>query len=217
MLITLFIMNERDYDNYQKNAPGIYQVGTTFIQQGEAHSMPNTPAPMGETMKMEFPEVEKSARLMGLFAEDKTLLQYHDNNGDAKSFYEPKGYMADASFFSLFTYDFIEGNPSGALNAPNTIVLSEEIAKKLFDNQPALNKTTHVSSSTNGDHDVLVTGVFRPVNKPSHVDARFFLSFGGGSMEEYMRNHAHDFASNNMFYTYLLLKPGTDPQKLEAK
>jgi putative ABC transport system permease protein len=92
--------------------------------------MPNTPAPMGETMQLEFPEVEKSARLMGLFAEDKTLLQYHGEGGEAKSFYEPKGYMADPSFFSIFTYDFIEGNSSGALNAPNTIVLSEEIAKK---------------------------------------------------------------------------------------
>src|SRR5262249_13680395 len=97
------------------------------------------------------------------------------------------------------------------------IVLSEEIAKKLFGSQPALNKTIHVSSSTNGDHDALVTGVFRPVNKPSHIDARFFLSLNGGSVEEYMRSHAHDLASNNMFYTYLLLKPGTDPQKLQAK
>jgi len=217
MLITLFIMNERDYDKYQKNAPHIYQVGTTFIQQGEAHSMPNTPAPMGATMQLEFPEIEKSARLMGLFAEDKTLLQYNGDGGDAKSFYEPKGYMADPSFFSIFTYDFIEGNSSGALNAPNTIVLSEEIAKKLFGNQPALNKRIHVSSSTNGDHDFLVTGVFRPVNKPSHIDAGFFLSLSGGSIEEYIRSHAHDLASNNMFYTYLLLKPGTDPQKLEAK
>ena len=87
MLITLFILNERNYDEYQKNGENIYQVSTTFIQQGEAHSMPNTPAPMGGTMKMEFPEVEKSARLMSLFAEDKTLLQYHAIDGDAKSFY----------------------------------------------------------------------------------------------------------------------------------
>src|SRR5215510_12889857 len=61
MLITLFIMNERDYDKYQKNAPDIYQVGTTFIQHGHSQSMPNTPAPMGETMQLEFPEIEKSA------------------------------------------------------------------------------------------------------------------------------------------------------------
>ena len=42
MLITLFILNEINYDKYQKNADNIYQVGTTFIQQGKEESMPNT-------------------------------------------------------------------------------------------------------------------------------------------------------------------------------
>jgi putative ABC transport system permease protein len=217
MLITLYILNELNYDKYHKNAQDIYQIGTVFIQQKEEEAMPNTPAPMGETMKLEFPEVMQSARLMGLFAEDKTLLQYRGNNSELKSFYEEKGYLADPSFFSIFTYNFIEGNAAGALNAPNTIVLSEGVAKKIFGNQPALNKTIRVSSSTNGDHDFLITGVFKPIGKPSHIDAKFFLSLKGGAIEEYMRSHEHDFASNNMFHTYLQLKPGSDAQKLQAK
>jgi putative ABC transport system permease protein len=217
MLITLYILNELDYDKYQNNTDNIYQIGTTFILQGKQESMPNTPAPMGSTMKMEFPEVQHSARLMGLFAEDKTLLQYRDQSGTPKSFYETKGFLADSTFFKIFTYNFIEGNAGTALDDPNTIVLSEEIAKKFFGDQPALNKLIHISSSTNGDHDFRVTGVFKPINKPSHIDARFFMSLMGGSIEEYMREHANDLATNNMFFTYLQLKPGSDPKKLEAK
>lgn len=217
MMISLYILNETSYDSYQKNGENIFQLGTTFIQQGEEHKMPNTPAPMGQTMLLEFPEVQQTARLMGLFAEDKTLFQYRKEGEELKSFYETKGYMADSTFFRMFTYHFKEGDAANALNNPNTIVLSEEIAKKIFGNEPALNKLIHISSSTNGDHDFRVTGVFEPIDHPSHINGRFFLSMKGGSIEEYIRDYGTGFATNNMFFTYLQLKPGADVAKLEAK
>src|SRR5436190_8873956 len=217
MLITLYIINEFSYDRYQKNGDQIYQVGTTFIQQGKERKMPNTPAPMAQTMQMDFPEVESSTRLMQLFAEDKTLLQYREKGGEPRSFYETKGYMADSTFFRIFTYDFIEGNGAIALNEPRTVVLSEEIAKKIFGKEPALNKMIHISSSSNGDHDFLVTGVFRPNSQPSHINARFLMSMKGGDMEEFISRGMTNFANNNMFYSYLQLKPGSNVKNVEAK
>src|SRR5688572_28853398 len=133
MLITLYIHNELSYDSYHKNLPQLYQVGTTFIKNGKPDDhRANTPAGMGRIMQQEFPEIVKTARLMGTFAEDKTLVQYSTSAGDVKSFYETKGYLADSTFFQLLTYDFKEGNPNLALNKPNSVVLSEEIATKLF-------------------------------------------------------------------------------------
>jgi putative ABC transport system permease protein len=61
---------------------------------------------------------------------------------------------------------------------PNTVVLSEGIAKKNFGIWPALNKVLHMCSSTNGDQDLLVAGVFRPVNTSSHIDGRQVLPPG---------------------------------------
>ncbi|MCH5684063.1 ABC transporter permease [Niabella sp. W65] len=113
---------------------------------------------MAVAMKAEFPEIEETARLVSLFTEDKTLLQLRDGNEGIKSFYEKKGFLADASFFKLFTYEFIEGNPNTALEEPNTIVLSEEISKKLFGNLPALNRVIHINSNTNGEYDFKVSG-----------------------------------------------------------
>ncbi len=217
MLITLYIINETSYDAYQKNADNIYQLGTEFVGLGNFKKLPNTPADMGETMKNVFPEIEQTTRLAPLYSEDKTLLQYNEKNGESKSFYETKGFLADSTFFRMFTYNFIEGEPSTALDNPNTIVLSDEIAKKIFGDQPALHKVLHVSSSTNGDHDFLVTGVFKPINKPSHIDARFFMSMMGGSIADYIKRQQGDLATNNLYYTYLQLKPGSDAKKLEAK
>ncbi|MGN6534049.1 MAG: ABC transporter permease, partial [Ginsengibacter sp.] len=217
MLITLYTLNETGYDRYQKNADDIYQVGTEFIGLGNFKKLPHTPAAMGERLKQNFPEIQQTTRLSKLFSEDKTLLQYTPGGGQTKSFYESKGLMADSTFFRMFTYNFIEGNPATALDNPNTIVLNEEIAKKLFGNEPALNKVIHVSSSTNGDHDFLVTGVFKSINKPSHIDGRFFMSMMGGDMANYIKSAGANLANNNMYYTYLLLRPGTNSQKLEAK
>jgi putative ABC transport system permease protein len=217
MLISLYILNETSYDRYQKNADNIYQVGTEFRGVGDIKKLPNTPAAMGEIMKSVFPEIQQTTRLVRLFGEDKTLLQYTPPNNAVKSFYETKGYLADSTFFRMFTYNFIAGDPSTALSNPNSVVLSEEIAKKIFGNQPALHKIIHISSSTNGDHDFEVTGVFKPINKPSHIDGRFFLSTMGGDVAQMIRNAGTNLANNNMYYTYLLLAPGADPKKLEAQ
>jgi putative ABC transport system permease protein len=217
MLITLYIINETGYDAYQKNAGNIYQLGTEFKGLGNFKKLPNTPAGMGETMKAVFPEIEQTTRLASLFSEDKTLLQYNERTGVSKSFYETKGCLADSTFFRMFTYDFIEGNPRTALSNPNAIVLSDEIAKKIVGDQPALNKVIHVSSSTNGDHDFVVTGVFKTMNKPSHIDSRFFMSMMGGNVADFIKRQSGDLATNNLFFTYLQLKPGANASTLEAK
>jgi putative ABC transport system permease protein len=216
MLITVYIYNEVSYDKYHKNINQLYQLATTFVKDGKEDKTPNTPAPMAGAMKQEFPEISETARMMALFAEDKTLLQYKDDNGGQKSFYETKGFMADPSFFDLFTYHFIEGNPRTSLKEPLSIVLCEEIARKFFGDQPALNKVIHVNSNTNGEYDYKVTGVFRPNSKPSQINARFFISIGGGNMEQFIKQQT-DMVSNNMFNTFFLLKPGSDAKKLEAK
>jgi putative ABC transport system permease protein len=218
MLITLYLHYEKNYDSYQANISNLYQVGTTFIHKGQKDDKAaRTSPPIGAAMKQEFPEIEESARLVNIFYTEETLFQYSTGSATSKSIYETKGYLADPAFFKLFTYNFIEGNPLTALNDPASVVLSEKTAQKIFGNQSALNKVIHISNNANGDLDCIVTGVFRPNDQPSHIDPNFFMSSEGGSMGKYIRDHANDFGGNNMFYTYLLLKPGTNPKNLEAK
>ncbi|MBD0368666.1 MAG: ABC transporter permease, partial [Flavisolibacter sp.] len=92
MLISLYLYNELSYDTYHKNIDRLYQLGTTFMKKGEkGERTPNTPAPMAQAMKQEFPEIADATRIMALIAEDKTLLQYKEENRESKSFYETKG------------------------------------------------------------------------------------------------------------------------------
>lgn len=215
LLIALYLNHELNYDTSHKDADRIYLLGTIFNRQGKENKSAGTPYPMGPAMQMSFPEIEQTTYLLKTFADDKTLLQYNDN-GKVKSFYETKGYLADSAFFNVFTYNFKEGNPAVALAEPNTIVISDKIAAKMFGNIPALGKVIHINSNTNGEYDFKVTGVFVENKNPSHIDARFFMAFKGGGMDEYI-GRSTDMVSNNMFYTYFKLKPGADWKKLEAK
>ncbi len=216
MLISLYIYDELSYDTHHKDRSQLYQVGTVFVRPDGETKTANTPYPVADALQLEYPEIRSTTRLVGLFVDDKTLLRYDAGAGKSRVFYETKGYLADPTFFSFFSYNFIEGNGEQALKNPNAVVLSEEIARKLFGNQPALNKVVHVESNTNGDGNYTVTGVFRPGSIPSHIDGRFFISFAGGGLSQYVKSQT-GMAGNNMFFTYLKLKPGTDARKLEAK
>ena len=216
MLITLYLYHELSYDSYHQNISRLYQLGTIFVKEGKEDRTANTPAPMARTMQQEFPEIQQTTRLLKAFSDDKTLLQYRESSGNVKSFYETKAFLADSTYFQLFSYQFLEGDAAKSLTNPNSVVLSKEIARKLFGNETAINKVIHISSSTNGDHDFTVTGVFAPSRIPSHIDARFIMSMKGGDIDQYMLRTT-DLASNNMFHTYFILKPGSDARKLEAK
>ena len=216
ILISLYIYHEISYDKYHKNADSIFRLGTVFIDQGVGEPGANSSAPLGKMIQQEYPEVEASARLLNLFRDDKTLFQVTGNDSKLKSFYETKGFLADSNFFQILTYHFKEGDPRTALLEPNSVVINEEIAQKLFGRESAINKLVWIRSSTNGDTSFRVTGVFSNPSGPSHLDARFFMSFRGGRMDRFANNNP-SILNNNMFYTYLLLKNGSDRKGLEQK
>ncbi|HEX5654553.1 MAG TPA: ABC transporter permease [Chitinophagaceae bacterium] len=216
MLISLYIYHEISYDKHHKNGDRIFRVGTVFIDEGVEEKGANSSAPLGRMIQQEYPEVIASTRLLHLFRDDKTLFQTKEDGNDIKSIYETKGYLADSNLFQLLSYPFREGDPKTALTEPNTVVINEEIANKLFGNDPALNKVVRISSSTHGDTSFRITGVFKNPKGPTHMDARFFMSFRGGNMNRFANDNP-SLANNNMFSTYLLLQEGADPKKLEQK
>jgi putative ABC transport system permease protein len=216
MLIALYIFHETGYDRHHTNGDRIYRLGTVFIDNGVEDMGTTTAAPVGRMLQQAYPEIETSARVLHLFLDDKTLLQSKAENGAVNSIYETKGLLADSNIFKVLNYPFKEGNPATALQEPNTVVLHSSIAEKLFGKEQALNKIIRISSSTNGDTSFRVTGVFADAPGPTHLEARFFLSFKGGNMNGFANNNP-SVVNNNMFNTYMLLKQGTDITKFEAK
>ena len=222
MLISLFIYEQTHYDRHHDRAADIYKVGTTFIKLGDTENPEratyNTPSPLAAALKQEFGEIEKTARIQEVFEHDKTLVQSLENGTVQKALSEPKGYFADSTYFDLFRYEFLEGNPSKALVEPATVVISNEMARKLFNGAPAYGKILRISNGwfEGGDLDFRVTGVFRQPDAPTELNGHFFMSLYSGELGEFVKTTTN-LATNNMFATYLKLRPGADGQALAAK
>ncbi len=215
MLICLYVYDELNYDTAHPNVKNVYQVGTVFLRPEGEKKAPSTPAALAAAMRQDFPEVVNTTRLTSLFVDDKTLLTFKDNQ-ISKSFYETKGFLADPSVFTFFDYQFTEGDAKTALTGPFSMVISEEIARKVFGQQSAIGKTLLVESNTNGAADFTITGVFRPSKTPSHIDGRFFLSIPGGGIDTYLKSQT-SMAGNNLFYSYVELQDGANVAAMEAK
>lgn len=216
MLLLLYIRSELAFDKHHEHAGDLYLLRSENTQSsGEKMDNPRAPAPYAQAVKQEFPEVEQVTRLWANFLEDKTLIS--SQGGERKSFYETKVMHVDPGFFDLFTYHFTEGDAGSSLKDPHAIVLSEDVAAKLFGKQSALNQIVRVGGKSGNNENFRVTGVYVDEGERSHIDARIFLPMQAGWVGDYLREASVSFTNNNMFYTYLRLRPGTDAEAFSKK
>lgn len=208
LLLMLYIFNEADYDKHHKNANLIYRIAIDTKTEKWA----GTPAPIAKGLKKDFPEIEEVTRVLNFPGVPKMLLKNENNN---KQFYETNGYYADSSLFSVFSYDLAKGDAHSALAGPNTLVISEEIADKLFGQEDPINKVLSVELPF-AKSNYTVKAILKNTQKKSHINARFFLSMKNGDVGGWVDNQTL-WSTNNLFYTYLKVKPGTTAHKLEQK
>jgi len=223
MLAALHVYEETNYDRHHHRAEDLYRVGTVFVNMEGDNGVKedaslNTPSPLADAMRHEFDEVEKTTRIHRIFQQEKTLIRSMEGGAAQHISAEPKGMFVDSSYFEMFRYEFVEGDPAKALTEPGTVVLLEEIAQKFFGNQPAAGKVLRISHDwfEGGEMDFRVTGVVRLPDAPTVLQGRFFMSLYSGGMGEFVRTNTN-LGGNNMFATYLRLRPGSDYKALEAK
>lgn len=205
-----YVYFEKSYDRFNKNAENIYRVPISY--SGSMSDVPTTAAnhpALGPAMKADFPEVIDYTRLVGvsLFMNASTM-SYEQGKGEPRTFNEGSIYIADASFFNVFSYPLISGDKKTCLAAANSVVVSATTAKKYFGNQEAIGKVLKL----NGRMPMKVTGVFADIPESSHIKFDMLLSF-----ETVGHNWGFTEWTWPEFYNYVVLAPGTDVKKLEAK
>jgi len=196
-LIYLYIHFELTYDQYNANADRIARV-TFTIHTPESDNMvlATTPALLAEALRKSYPEVEATVRIHPVQATVKS----NDNLLKESQFYQ-----ADQSIFSIFTFSFVQGTATGALQAPNCMVLTQSMAKKYFGDTPALGKTLICNGQS-----WKVTGVVadRPANSDIPMDALMSVDFS--SVTDWMGKDASE-------YTFVLFRESRDLHLFEHK
>jgi putative ABC transport system permease protein len=157
MFLLMYIMDELSYDRYHVNAKNIYRIVSNIKEPDDAFTWAVTQRPMGVELRDNYPEIVNTVRF------DATDRRRY-RNGDLQ-FYEDQFYLADSTAFDMFTYKFIAGDPSTALDNPFSLVLTERTAKKYFDDPAeALNQ----SLQTDDNETFKITGIIEDVPVNSH-------------------------------------------------
>lgn len=207
VLLALFIQDELSFEKHFADYNRIYRITTTLNSDNGTETRLQRASPIiGPTMLREFPELENMTRVVKDLSAPQQIIMHAD-----RSFAQSRAYQVDSTFFELFPYQFIEGNPQIALKQPGSVVLSEQLAFKIFGNKSALNEL--VTIPTFSDSAVLrITGVIKQSQQQSHLDADFYFSGLEQTLEPITT-----WATGNFVFTYLKLKPEVNVEELLSK
>jgi putative ABC transport system permease protein len=210
LLISLYIKHELSFDRYHANHARIYRVLQTYrsLEKGQKPPAPAPQdfqvwgcAPVGPALAADFPEVELVAQMMSPIS---LLLQTGD-----KRLQQDNLVCTDSTVFKVFSWKLLQGDARTALTAPNSIVLTEQTAHKLFGTAKALGQTLRANNQEN----LMVTGVVQNVPSNSQVTFNGLISM----------TTAHKWQPDVFsmwgyvdFYTYVLLKKNAHIEPMQA-
>jgi putative ABC transport system permease protein len=202
ILIFLFIQHELSYDKFNAQAQSIYRLTSVSQTTSDKTKLAVTPAPWASLMKKDFPEVKEYVRLL---KDEKIVI----GQPGQQHFYETEMLYADSTLFNVFTIALEKGDIHRALDRPNSIVLTNETAKKYFGDADPIGKTLEINSFGR-TLSVEVTAIAKKLPSASHFNFNSIVSLQTlGDLSSLWSFH--------MFQSYILLNNNADAGSLQKK
>jgi putative ABC transport system permease protein len=201
ILIFMYVKFELSYDTYHANIDQIYRLNVDIKSASEVMNISVTSAPMGPTLKTDFPEVLESTR----YFPGGMLVKVND-----QLFQEDHMAYAEPSVFKVFSIDLIRGNPATSLKDPYSVVLTETTAKKYFGSDDPMGKTVIVE----GKYPAKVTGIMKDF--PDNTQLKCDLFYSVSTLEKQYPGRLEQWG-NFGNATYLLLAKNTNAALLQSK
>lgn len=205
LLISLYVIDEMSYDKFFKDSDRIYRVALERVYPTNTRYFGSSPVNLAPTLIENYPEVEEAGRLHKLFFQNEIQVTIGE-----KDFIENNYLFADSSFFSVFSFEFVEGNPTTALKSFNEAVITESTAKKFYGDESALGKTYMIDTSS-----YVISGVIKDLPVNSHMQFDILGSIHAlGFLEQAASSNSW---INPWLFTYIKLREGVDPDQFEEK
>ncbi|MEP1095250.1 MAG: ABC transporter permease [Cyclobacteriaceae bacterium] len=205
LLISLYVHDEMSYDKFFNASDRIYRVALERIYPTNTRFFGSSPVNMAPTLLENYPEVEEAGRLHRLFFQNEITVDIGE-----KTFIEDRYLFADNNFFNVFSFNFLEGNPSTALDAFNKVVLTRSTAKRFFGEESALNKVYQIDTSR-----YIVSGIIEDVPTNSHMS---FDILGSIEALPFLQQAAETNSwINPWLFTYIKLREGVSEESFEEK
>lgn len=203
MVIYLFIADERSFDAWHSKKERIFRLNEVQNFTGTKRQLVAlTGGPFGPVMKEEFHEIANYTRYWG---GPKRVVKLGE-----KQILVDQIITVDSSFLTMFDFALLHGDRATALDEPNTMLLTEETARKFFDRpEEAVGQTV-----TKRDREFKITGILKNVPENSHLQFDALESFTTYSSRDSTMNTDWN---GNYLVTYLQLQPQTDWKAFESK
>jgi putative ABC transport system permease protein len=219
IFIVLFLRDELSYDRWIPDGSSLYRLELTFHLTGRPPwPLATAPFPVLRAMQEEIPEVKATTHLL---PEPMTVTVGN------RQFFETVA-VVDPGFFQVIRLPLVEGDPASVLAHPESIVLSQSVARKYFGDIDPVGKTVTVMGSgilcdrndagcLTAAHPLTVTGVLRdlPANTQLSVDLVMPNLSQADQLPKGFREQ--EWTSTNGVYNYVALAPGADPEAVLAK
>ncbi|MBN2410045.1 ABC transporter permease [candidate division KSB1 bacterium] len=214
MVVCIYIFQyvgyEMSYDKFHENSNNLYRVQYNFFKNGEKKiESASAVAAVGPAMKNNFPEVQDFTRAF----RKSGILSYNNMNCRERQIY-----AVTPSFLSIFSFPLIKGNYKTALSDPFKAVITESAAKRYFGEEDPIGKMIQWDGEHEGKLNFEIAGICKDVPENSHIKFNCLLSYQTfihirGDGGEILENDWHWYD----FYTYILLRPGSDSYNLQGK
>jgi putative ABC transport system permease protein len=182
ILVLMHVHFVNSYDKHFSNWQNTYRVVTSYTTDHRINSA-RTAELVGPQMALDYPQIKHIARMTGGFGELAL---------DRKSI-EHNYYWAESDILQIFDLEFISGNSANALDAPNSVIINESVAKQYFDDKPAIGQTLLLDDKVS----LKVAGVFKDLPKNTHIDLTIVVSALTG-----MQRYGKDFMSNPSWFHF---------------
>ena len=167
LLLVTWIIHELSYDRFHVYEDRLYRTSMEYSFGGQVARTAVSPTALLPSM-LTLPEVKTGVRFFNLSAWNPFIVKQGD-----QLFSESKFCFADSTFFNVFSYKLVKGNPAKALNEPYQVVITETAARKYFGDTDPIGKALYI----NNERDYIVTGVMEDAPSNSFLQFDFVASF----------------------------------------
>ncbi|HYV55328.1 MAG TPA: ABC transporter permease, partial [Chitinophagaceae bacterium] len=202
ILLSVWINHELSFDHFHKNASRIYRGSLEYSFGGQTAKTSVSPTALLPVLKKNFAEVENGVRIYNPSVWNPFIIKTTD-----KLFQEKKFYYADSTFFQVFSFNLLKGNPDKALTEPNSVILTQSSANKYFGTEDVIGKTLTINNKA----EYKITGLLQDMPSNSMIQFDFLGSFSSldASKEQIW------WSAN--YQTFLLLTPHANVKSLQEK
>ncbi|HEY5824905.1 MAG TPA: FtsX-like permease family protein, partial [Cyclobacteriaceae bacterium] len=205
MIIYLYVQEDLSYDKFNHNYDNIARLLTIDQAEGVSSKLVAVTAPaLGPAVETELPEVLKSVRMSGGGRLD---LSYEENLLKCDA-----GFRTESSFFEIFDFKILEGKKEKVLDEPNTIVITQTLAKRLFGDDNPIGKVIKLNQTT----ELSVVALVQDPPKNSHIQFDLLRSMTPAQNEDGYRQFLQSWQGLGMF-TYVLLDKPLNANDLNLK